>query len=92
MSNELALSNDLTVITAEINSYKNMAGQAIFEIGRRLKHVKENPEKYGLNETTFKKWCEEKLNFTRQTADKMIQAYEQFGERDVALSTSKFLN
>ncbi|WP_440118404.1 hypothetical protein [Paenibacillus sp. QZ-Y1] len=29
------LSNDLNVITAEINSYKREAGQAIYEIGIR---------------------------------------------------------
>lgn len=66
-----------------------MAGQAIFEIGRRLKGVKENPVKYGLDESTFKKWCSDKLDFTRQTADRMIQSYEQFGKHDVVLSSSK---
>ncbi|UAT29460.1 DUF3102 domain-containing protein [Bacillus badius] len=90
MKNELLdLSSDLNVITAEINSYKSIAGQAIFEIGRRLKNVKENPDKYGLNETNFKTWCSEKLDFTRQTADRMIQSYEQFGRHDVVLPSSK---
>jgi len=33
--NEIALSNDFAVITAEINSYKQAAGKAIYEIGIR---------------------------------------------------------
>lgn len=40
--NEVSLSTDLNVLTAEINSYKQIAGQSIWEIGRRLNYVKEN--------------------------------------------------
>jgi hypothetical protein len=88
MKNEVAeLSNDLNVITAEINSYKQIAGQAIFEIGRRLKHVKENDLTHG----QFGKWLKENVEMTWQTANKFMQAYEQFGDYATSrnLPTSK---
>lgn len=58
----------LNIITAEINSYKQVAGQAIFEIGRRLKHVKENDLVHG----EFGKWLES-VNINKRVAQQMIK-------------------
>lgn len=84
--NEIALSTDIHVITAEINSYKQIAGQSIFEIGRRLKHVKETDLVHG----EFGEWLES-VEFDNTTAKRMIQAFEQFGNGATShyLSTSK---
>lgn len=65
---ELQLSNDLTTIETEIKSYQNIAGQSIFEIGRRLKHVKENDLAHG----EFGKWLS-KINMSRSTARRFIK-------------------
>ncbi|MCR8938726.1 DUF3102 domain-containing protein [Brevibacillus laterosporus] len=69
------LSNDLYVITAEINAYKRVAGEAIFEIGRRLKHVRDND----LSKGEFKRWARDNCEFDESTAFKLIKSYEQFG-------------
>lgn len=45
--NEIQLSKDINILTAEINSYKQIAGQSIWEIGRRLNYVKENDLTHG---------------------------------------------
>ncbi len=73
MTQTLALSADLNVITAEINSYKEIAGQSIFEIGRRLKFVKEKNLTHG----EYIPWVES-IGIDRKTASKFIQAFEQF--------------
>ena len=71
--NELQLSNDLTTIETEIKSYQNIAGQSIFEVGRRLKHVKENDLAHG----EFGKWLE-KIGMHRQQAQRFIKIADEF--------------
>lgn len=72
---EPTLSTNLQVITAEINSYKQIAGQSVFEIGKRLKHVREKD----LAQGQFKQWAKENCDFDESTAFKFIKAFEQFG-------------
>lgn len=50
----MTLSNDLKQIELEINHHKNIAGQSVWEIGRRLNHVKENDLVHG----EFRNWHE----------------------------------
>lgn len=73
--NELQLSNDLTTIETEIKSYQNIAGQSIFEIGRRLKHVKENDLAHG----EWSDWLKS-VNLNRTQATKFIKVSEEFSD------------
>src|SRR5699024_1771619 len=79
--NEIKLSTDINVITAEINSYKQVAGQAIFEIGRRLKHVKENDLVHG----EWIRWLES-IDFTARHAQRFIKVTEEIGENTTSMS------
>lgn len=80
--NEISLSSDLNVITAEINSYKQIAGQSIFEIGKRLKHVKENDLVHG----EFGKWLES-VDMNDSYARKFMTVYEELGDNRSTLNT-----
>ncbi|GIN10242.1 hypothetical protein J26TS2_01090 [Shouchella clausii] len=79
MNEPATLSADLNVITAEINAYQRVAGEAIFEIGRRLKYVKENDLAHG----EWERWLRT-VEIAPQTARKFIQAYDQFGDRSTS--------
>ena len=52
--NEITLSNNLSQIELEISHHKQIAGQSIWEIGRRLNHVKEHNLLHG----EFREWHE----------------------------------
>ncbi|MED0670217.1 DUF3102 domain-containing protein [Aneurinibacillus aneurinilyticus] len=64
-------------MTAEINSYKQIAGNAIFEIGRRLKHVKEKDLVHG----EWTKWCEKEIKLPVRHANKFIRVYDELAEK-----------
>lgn len=70
--NELSLSNDINVITAEINSYKQIAGQSIWEIGRRLNHVKANDLVHG----EFANWYE-KIGLERHFVQRSMKVAKE---------------
>lgn len=85
------LSTDINVITAEINAYQRVAGEAIFEIGRRLHSVKYNPKEYGLPEGKDKHgntivargyWGEwlESVNIHERQSQRMIKIFERFSK------------
>lgn len=71
------LSTDIHVITAEINAYKRIAGEAIFEIGRRLKHVKE--EKLAEGRGGWTAWLRE-VEIEESQARRFIAVVEELGD------------
>lgn len=74
-NNDIQLSNNIETITAEINTYQRIAGEAIFEIGRRLKHVKDNDLVHG----EFGKWLET-VNIHERQSQRMIRIFERFSK------------
>lgn len=69
---EIALSNNLSQIELEINHHKQIAGQSIWEIGRRLKHVKENDLTHG----QFREW-HERIGIDKDFAYKSMKIAEE---------------
>ena len=70
--NEITLSNNLNQIELEINYHKQIAGQSIWEIGRRLNHVKENDLAHG----QFGKWLD-KIGIHYREANRMMTVAKQ---------------
>lgn len=70
--NEITLSNNLSQIELEISHHKQIAGQSIWEIGRRLNHVKENDLTHG----KFTNWVENQGIHIREAQRMMKVASE----------------
>lgn len=66
--NEITLSNNLAQIELEINYHKQIAGQSIWEIGRRLNHVKEHDLAHG----EFMSWLR-KVEIDHTSAKRMMK-------------------
>ena len=76
MLNEITLSNNLSQIELEISHHKQIAGQSIWEIGRRLNHVKENDLAHG----QFGKWLDN-IKISHSEARKMMTIAQQLSNR-----------
>lgn len=75
--NEIALSDNLAQIELEINHHKQIAGQSIWEIGRRLNHVKEHDLAHG----QFIDWLN-KIGIERTEAHRMMKIATEFPNVD----------
>lgn len=69
---EIVLSDNLAQIELEIQHHKQIAGQSIWEIGRRLSHVKENDLTHG----QFRQW-HESIGIDKDFAYKSMKIVEE---------------
>lgn len=70
--NEIVLSDNLAQIELEIQHHKQIAGQSIWEIGRRLNHVKENDLAHG----QFMEWLK-KIEFSQKVANQFMKVAKE---------------
>ncbi|PCR83391.1 DUF3102 domain-containing protein [Streptococcus salivarius] len=73
---EITLSDNLAQIELEINHHKQIAGQSIWEIGRRLNHVKENDLAHG----QFGEWLDN-VKISHSQARKFMTIAKQLSNR-----------
>lgn len=69
---EITLSDNLAQIELEINHHKQIAGQSIWEIGRRLNHVKEKDLVHG----QFMEWLK-KIEFSQTVANQFMKVAKE---------------
>ena len=65
---------DIDVITEEINFYKQQAGMAILEIGKRLVEAKAQ-----LSHGEWLPWLEKKVEFSERSAQQYIRLWKEYG-------------
>lgn len=70
--NEITLSNNISQIELEISHHKQIAGQSIWEIGRRLNYVKEHNLVHG----EFGEWLD-KIGIHYREANRMMTVAKQ---------------
>ena len=70
--NEITLSNNLSQIELEIKHHQKIAGQSIWEIGRRLNHVKEKDLVHG----QFMEWLK-KIEFSQKVANQFMKVAKE---------------
>lgn len=66
---------DIDVITEEINFYKQQAGIAILEIGKRLVEAKAQ-----LSHGEWLPWLEKKVEFSERSAQQYIRLWKEYGK------------